>query len=224
MKRLNQPSLLADYVRKCRMQQVFSFDVSSIVELFSFWRGEFLVEIGVPSEYIYFLTSGEILVYTYTVSERLHSRDYYHGLSPVIGEVSILWGKPPSSTVQSLTKGTCVGISVSQHGAKLLNDNCFLRYVCQTMSERLYTSGFMTSLDPVEVRLAAFIIANSNNDLFSFKLSTCADLLDTSYRHLFRVISKLSSVGILKKAENGYQILNNDALLQLSQGKLELNM
>ena len=92
------------------------------------------------------------------------------------------------------------------------------------MSERLYTSGFMTSLDPVEVRLAAFIIANSNNDLFSFKLSTCADLLDTSYRHLFRVISKLSSVGILKKAENGYQILNNDALLQLSQGKLELDM
>lgn len=224
MKLLHRPSLLLEHIQKCNMQTVFSFDVSSIADLFSFRRGEFLVELDTPSDYIYFLTSGEILVYTYTVSEKLHSQDYYCGISPVIGEVSILWGNPPNSTVQALTSGTCVGISVKKHGKILLNDNRFLRYVCQTMSERLCSSGFITSLDPVEVRFAAFLMANNTDGLFSFKLSTCADLLDTSYRHLFRVINKLISIGILRKTENGYQILDKDVLLQLSRGKLELSM
>ena len=224
MKKIHQPALLLEHIHRCHMQDVFSFDISNIAALFSFQKGEFLVEMGVPSEYLYFLTSGEIQTYTYTVSEKLHNQDYYQSIAPVIGEASVLWGKPPISTVQALTSGTCVGISVKRHGDELLNDNQFLRYVCQTLSERLHTSNFITSLDPVEVRLASFIIINSKDSIFSFKLATCATLLDTSYRHLFRVINKLCAAGILTRSENGYKILEYDALVQLSRGKLQLDL
>ena len=223
MEKIQQTTLLMEHIKKSHMQDVFSFDVSTIAELFSFQPQEFLIEVGHNSDYLYFLTSGEIMVCTYTISEKFHSQCYYHGLAPILGEASILWGKTPISAVQALTKGTCVGISVKKHGEQLLNDNHFLRYVCQILSERLHSSNFITSLDPVEVRFASFLITNSQDNVFSFKISTCAELLDTSYRHLFRVINKLCAANILQKTKKGYLILDRQALDQLSQGKLEID-
>ena len=66
-------------------------------------------------------------------------------------------------------------------------------------------------------------ITNSQDNVFSFKISTCAELLDTSYRHLFRVINKLCAANILQKTKKGYLILDRQALDQLSQGKLEID-
>ena len=126
MEKIQQTTLLMEHIKKSHMQDVFSFDVSTIAELFSFQPQEFLIEVGHNSDYLYFLTSGEIMVCTYTISEKFHSQCYYHGLAPILGEASILWGKTPISTVQALTKGTCVGISVKKHGEQLLNDNHFL--------------------------------------------------------------------------------------------------
>lgn len=223
MKQINKPSLLQEYIRQYHIQDIFSFDISGVVKLFSFQRGEFLLELGVPSEYLYFLTSGNIQIYTYTVSEKMYIKDYYKGSAPVVGEAAVLWGNLPTSTVQALTDGTCVGISVKQYREELLNDNVFLRYVCQTLSERLRSSNHITPMDPVEVRFGAFLISNSENGIFSFNLSTCATLLNTSYRHLFRVINKLCDVGILKRVDNGYQILDEAALVQLANGKAMLD-
>lgn len=106
MEKIQQTTLLMEHIKKSHMQDVFSFDVSTIAELFSFQPQEFLIEVGHNSDYLYFLTSGEIMVCTYTISEKFHSQCYYHGLAPILGEASILWGKTPISTVQALTKGT----------------------------------------------------------------------------------------------------------------------
>lgn len=144
MRQINQKSLLLEYIRQYHIQDRFSFDISGIARLFSFQRGEFLLELGVPSEYLYFLTSGDIQIYTYTVSEKLYIQDYYKGSAPVVGEAAVLWGNLPTSTVQALTDGTCIGISVKHYREKLLNDNVFLRYACQTLSERLRASNHIT--------------------------------------------------------------------------------
>ena len=135
MEKIHQPAILMEHIEKSHMQDVFSFDVSTIAELFSFQSQEFLIEVGHNSDYLYFLTSGDIMVCTYTVSEKFHSQCYYHGLAPILGEASILWGKTPISTVQALTKGTCVGISVKKHGEQLLNDNLFLKPFCVAICE-----------------------------------------------------------------------------------------
>lgn len=222
MKQINQPSLLLDYIQQYHIQDIFSCDVSNMAQLFSFQRGEFLMELGVPSEYLYFVTSGNIKIYTYTISEKLYIRDFYKGNAPVVGEAGILWGNLPTCAVQALTDGTCIGISAKQHREELLNDNLFLRYVGQTLSARLQASSRITPMDPVEVRFGAFLMANSENGIFSFNLSTCAVLLNTSYRHLFRVINKLCDIGILKRIDAGYQILNEAALIQLANGKATL--
>lgn len=223
MKLIRSKAQLAEHIQRCHIQDAFSFDVSEIAELFSFHRGEFLIEAGLPGDYLYFLTSGKLQVYTYTISEKTHYQNYYQNIAPILGEVNVLWGNPASSSVQALTNGTCIGISAVRFRDRILDDNCFLRYICQTMAERLQTSGQNTALDPVEVRLAAFILANQEDGLFSFKLSTCANLLDTSYRHLFRVINKLCADQTLEKTDAGYQIIQPNRLKLLSKGKLQFD-
>ena len=76
MEKIQQTTLLMEHIKKSHMQDVFSFDVSTIAELFSFQPQEFLIEVGHNSDYLYFLTSGEIMVCTYTISEKFHSQCY----------------------------------------------------------------------------------------------------------------------------------------------------
>ena len=218
----NSPEVLKMHLQRCHIQDIFSSDVSGIAELFSFRKGEFLIEAEQTGEYILFLTSGKVRVYTYTISEKTHHLNFYQNIAPVFGEVNVLWGKPAASSVQALSDGTCIGISVVRFREKLLNDNLFLRYICETMAERLNNEGSVTNLDPVEVRFASFILSNQENSVFSFKLSVCADLLDTSYRHLFRVINRMCEEGILLKEDKGYRIIGEEQLKLISTGKQQL--
>ena len=107
MEKIQQTTLLMEHIKKSHMQDVFSFDVSTIAELFSFQPQEFLIEVGHNSDYLYFLTSGEIMVCTYTISEKFHSQCYYHGLAPILGEASILWGKPDQHGPGSYKRNLC---------------------------------------------------------------------------------------------------------------------
>ena len=56
MEKIQQTTLLMEHIKKSHMQDVFSFDVSTIAELFSFQPQEFLIEVGHNSDYLYFLT------------------------------------------------------------------------------------------------------------------------------------------------------------------------
>ena len=53
MEKIQQTTLLMEHIKKSHMQDVFSFDVSTIAELFSFQPQEFLIEVGHNSDYIF---------------------------------------------------------------------------------------------------------------------------------------------------------------------------
>ena len=72
-----------------------------------------------------------------------------------------------------------------------------------------------TSLtEPVETRLARFILDNSINNRFSFQLTTCAAILNVSYRHLLRTINSFKKDGLLEK-EKSYYIVQDKQQLEI---------
>ena len=103
---------------------------------------------------------------------------------------------------------------------QLLEDVKFLRFVTYWMAQHVRENAFRHN--PLEVRTAKFILQVAQGDIFRFNLSQCADILETSYRHLLRVIKQMCTVGLLERKGNGYRILNREELTRLSQGQIHL--
>ena len=56
--------------------------------------------------------------------------------------------------------------------------------------------------------------------IFTFQLTNCADILNTSYRHLLRMLKCFCAMGVLKKARNCYVIMDGTRLGEIANGTL----
>lgn len=218
MKKVSDDTLLKKYIDTFDLQSYLDNDLFPISNLFSFDKNEHLIRLETPSDYLYFLVEGTVRVYSYSSDTQniVISRS-----QPVaiLGEASSLWNLLPKGNVKAETNCLCVGISLKQHRDLIQNDVRFLQNICQILSYRL-NSGITlaTSLtEPVETRLARFILENSVDHRFSFQLTTCAAILNVSYRHLLRTINNFKAEGIIEKEKNYYKITDKKALNLLSE-------
>ena len=219
--------ILADSDRKARLIEAYgladymTLDIYKISDLVSFERNEYLVTAGVPSPYLYFILSGKTICFSHTSSEK-NNCVFFSQRQTLVGEASSLFGKPPAFNVKALSDTLCIAISLSRYRGDLLNDLTFVRNVCQLLASKINNEGrySTTLLDPLEVRLAQFILLNSNGRLFTLQLTDCADALNTSYRHLLRIMKQLCALNILSKEHNCYYIQDRDALERVSSGEL----
>ena len=214
MKKKASAQLINEYIEKYQLQQYMDTKLSDIAELHTFQRDDYLIHAEESSDYLYFLVIGKVTCFTCTGSERDHQS------VTILGEAASLWGKPPLANVKALCDCVCVAVSLRLHRQTLLNDLRFLQHVCYTLACRMNNEGQICALvEPLEMRLAKFILQYSTNDIFAFQLNDCADILNTSYRHLLRVLKKFCSDQILSKTRNGYLITDRKLLMQ-SAGEL----
>lgn len=219
MEKITHREKLTKYVQNADLQHVLDDEILAVAELVRFKKDEYLIREGVLSDYLYFLVKGEIKVFSYTVSDKVLCKGYFH-TAQVLGEAATLWQKPAGSSVQALTECLCISINLIKHRDSLLNSVSFLQYTCKTLSTRLNHNFCPSLLDPFEIRLADFILQHSPENIFSFSLTECAVILVTSYRHLLRVIKSFCESDILKKRKSDYIILDKDRLFKISQGAI----
>jgi CRP/FNR family putative post-exponential-phase nitrogen-starvation transcriptional regulator len=218
LKSINDDQLLKKLLKETRISGIFSLDISEIVELFLFKEGEYLIHQGEYSEYLYFLASGRVKVFSTNLSGNIVPFGYYQRFR-VIGEVSLLWGKKPDTSVQAVEKCYCFGINLEKHRHILLNDNSFLRYICKllcsivkTLDNNMAVLMFM----PLETRLASFILQNTEDGIFQSSLLECSELIATSYRHLLRMMKDFCDRGMLKKEKQKYLVVDEKKLREIA--------
>ena len=76
-------------------------------------------------------------------------------------------------------------------------------------------------LYPLENRLASYILATvqdseENYLRFTGNLTEVSELLGTSYRHLLRTLSNLTSKGAIRKRSNYYEVIEIEILKDLA--------
>lgn len=214
--------LLNKYINNTGISKLFSQDMSNLLELFSLNKGDFLINEGECSDYLYFLVSGKLKVFSHSTSGKIMSLNLFNSFE-IIGETGSLWNNPPTASVQANSKAYCIGISM-KHRDILLNDVIFLRYICKNLGERLSYMNNTTCInlyEPLENRLASFILKTEENGVFSYNLTECAELLCASYRHLLRVINLFCSTNKLIKEGKSYKILDRDYLESISHYSLD---
>ena len=210
-------SLLDKYVNNTGISKLFSQDITNLLELFSLNKGDFLISEGECSDYLYFLVSGKLKVFSHSTSGKIMSLTLFNSFE-IIGETCSLWNKPPTASVQAASKAYCIGISMKYRDL-LLNDIIFLRYICQNLGERLSYMNNTTCInlyESLESRLASFILKTEKDGVFSYNLTECAELLCTSYRHLLRIINLFCSTNKLAKNGKCYEIIDRDYLEKIS--------
>lgn len=212
MKKISSRELINHYINEFHLQQYMDTPLAEIAELLVFDRDEYLIRVTEVSRYFYFLISGRVMCFSYANSERFGCVGY---LQPVamLGESASLWNELPTANVKALSECTCIAISFQLYRPVLMKDLCFLQSVCQVQASRLKKDGLVYALiEPLDTRLAKFILQNSHEDLFTFKLNDCAEILNTSYRHLLRTLKKFCEEKALEKIRLGYRIADRKLL------------
>lgn len=221
MRQIHDPAQVRRAIEAYGLETLFSQDLAAMGELYQFEKKEYLMCQGAIAARLYLLLSGSVKVFQYTVSGKTHCQQYFNSLE-ILGETDALWGIPCVGNVVALTDCLCLGISLERYGAALRSDLTFLRHVAQVLARRLAAKSEHTLLEPLELRLAAFMLRVRRGDRFELSMQETAKMLDSSYRHLQRVIYAMCRMHLLAKTDYGYQILNLEALEALARGQWTL--
>ncbi|MCL2218035.1 MAG: Crp/Fnr family transcriptional regulator, partial [Defluviitaleaceae bacterium] len=109
----------------------------------------------------------------------------------------------------------CIALPLSIYAGELRSNNTFVNYVAKELAEKLtqrVINGAITTLQPLEARLCAYITQTSEDGLFRETLTEVAGVVGASYRHLLRCLDNLCRKGILQKELSGYRVINRKAL------------
>ena len=210
---------LKKLVEQYGLHQYVTKDLLEIGEIHLFSAGEYIAKEGKKTPYFYFLVRGESISYSYSCTGKIHCESYMSGFG-ILGQAAALWDQPAFNDILALTECVCVCIRTEQYREQLLEDNRFLRFITYWMAQHVRENA--QRHNPLEVRMARFILKVEKGGVFQFNLSQCADILETSYRHLLRVLKQMCEAELLQRRGNGYRILDRCGMEELSCGKLHL--
>ena len=183
--------------------------------LLSFLPDEFISHAGDPIDCIYFVVSGKAKVFL-TLSSGKQLLLAYFVSRGIIGDIELMTERPTNyTTIQAVTATQCIALPLEFYAPVLKSNIIFVNYIARELAEKLVQrviNGAITTLQPVETRICAYISQTAINGVFREPLTDAATTVGASYRHLLRSLDKLCSDGILRKEPFGFQILDMEQL------------
>ncbi len=159
MIKLNDQEKLMEYVRRYKMNNIFTEDMTPYMELLSYRKNEFMVKEGEEIPYLLFLTEGKAKVFTSLSNGKSLLLCFYQGFK-VLGDMEAVDNVKAVTNVQAIADTYCVGIAYRNVRRFLLEDAKFLRYVCSSLGGKLNRCSKNSSINllyPLENRLASYI-------------------------------------------------------------------
>ena len=80
--------LLDKYINNTGISKLFSQDINNYLELFSLNKGDFLINEGECSNYLYFLVSGKLKVFSHSTSGKIMSITHFNSFE-IIGKPAV---------------------------------------------------------------------------------------------------------------------------------------
>ena len=223
MIKVNNEKLKEKYINKYDLNNIFSNDMKEYMELILFEKNQYICRENEKIEYIFFFVKGKAKVYTVLQNGKSLLLSFYYPFM-VLGDLEIVSLSRASTNVQVLEDSYCIALPFYKVRNILLEDPKYLRFTCASLGEKLKQSsknGSINLLYPLENRLASYILATvqeSEEDHLRFtgNLTEISELLGTSYRHLLRTLSNLTSKGAIRKRSNYYEVIEIEILKDLA--------
>ncbi|MCC3870043.1 cyclic nucleotide-binding domain-containing protein [Terrisporobacter mayombei] len=223
MKKIEDLFIIENYYNELNMQKIFIDDMKSDMRLLKFEKHEYLIREDEDLEYLLFFIQGKAKVFKTLPNGRSLLLAFYKPFR-VIGDIEIIKNQSATGTVLALSTCYCLAIPMEKARLKLIKDNKFLKFTCESLAEKLAAVSMNSSINllyPLENRLASYINESLTygDDLyidFDENLNNIAELLGSSYRHLLRTFNTLCKKGVLKREDGKYKIINKALLKDLA--------
>ena len=207
MLQIKDPELLRARVQRHNLQDFFTINLEECASIVTYEPGEIISHAGEVDPTLMILVEGECIAYDMNKTGKMHCEKHYIGIH-FLGLVSSIWNKPTINDIKALTRCMFIRISCIE---ELHKDVKFLNSAVLYLADHIRkNSGHFERLP---TRLANFILETQEDGVFSYNMSLCADILETSTRHLQRTLREFCDQGILRHESRGvYTILDMDRL------------
>lgn len=226
MIKIEDAKLIQSYINKYSMDDLFSINMQSYMELTFYKKGEYMIKDSERMSRLMFIVNGKAKAFTTLSNGKSLLLRIYQEFE-VLGDLEILDYKDEPTNVQAITDIYCIEISYEHAKMYLIEDAKFLRFICGSLGTKLKQCSKNSSINllySLENRLASYIYttgevtkdSEKERIIFDENLTHTAELLGTSYRHLLRTLTDLCKKGILKREKSYYLVIDVKALAQLS--------
>jgi len=216
MLKIHNKKAMEEYVLKYNINDIFTEDMRPFMELLLFKKGEYICRDNEKLNYLFFFVDGKAKVYSTLSNGKSLLLCFYQGFK-VLGDLEMINSEPASTNVQVIEDTYCIGISTEKVKTYLLDDAKFLRYICNSLGEKLNRCSKNSSINllyPLENRLASYILATGED--LDESLTEISELLGTSYRHLLRTLNNMCQEGLIKRNDTGFEIIDKKVLTKLA--------
>lgn len=200
MKRIFDPALLDFYLQKHEIPSLF--DTPDLAfSLYQFKKGERLDTLN-PEEYLSFLVDGSIEISANRVDGTSYPIGYLDGFT-CIGDMEFCGKRDDTHQIEARTTALCIVLPLASTKELLLNDNRFLRYLLNSVTEKLMLySSSQSNFSTLEESFLSYLSERCPDQTFS-GVEKMAMQLHCSRRQLQRVLKKLLEEGQLVKLSKG---------------------
>ncbi|HDR7659921.1 MULTISPECIES: Crp/Fnr family transcriptional regulator [Bacillus] len=214
----NRSDLIIHYLKTNKMLEIFSEIDTAYFQVNHFEKGKFICNIDDAMDRLYFVVKGKVKVYTITPEGKKLILRFINPLA-VVGDIEFIQNSKAHNVVEACSDVIAISISHAVIRNKLLHDPIFMNFLLENIANTLKISTRFTALNllyPVEVRVASYLLSISTDsngnmnkkDLDATSISSIADFIGVSYRHVIRVLQKFYKEKLIEK-RNGVIVIKD---------------
>ncbi|HDR7355300.1 MULTISPECIES: Crp/Fnr family transcriptional regulator [Bacillus cereus group] len=214
----NKSDLIIHYLKTNKMLEIFSEIDTAYFQVNHFDKGKFICNIDDAMDRLYFVVKGKVKVYTITPEGKKLILRFINPLA-VVGDIEFIQNSKAHNVVEACSDVIAISISHAVIRNKLLHDPIFMNFLLENIANTLKISTRFTALNllyPVEVRVASYLLSISTDsngnmykkDLDATSISSIADFIGVSYRHVIRVLQKFYKEKLIEK-RNGVIVIKD---------------
>ncbi|EJS67476.1 Crp/Fnr family transcriptional regulator [Bacillus sp. N5-665] len=214
----NRSDLIIHYLKTNKMLEIFSEIDTAYFQVNHFEKGKFICNIDDAMDRLYFVVKGKVKVYTITQEGKKLILRFINPLA-VVGDIEFIQNSKAHNVVEACSDVIAISISHAVIRNKLLHDPIFMNFLLENIANTLKISTRFTALNllyPVEVRVASYLLSISTDsngnmnkkDLDATSISSIADFIGVSYRHVIRVLQKFYKEKLIEK-RNGVIVIKD---------------
>ncbi|PEM53898.1 hypothetical protein CN611_17630 [Bacillus wiedmannii] len=218
MKMENRSDLIIHYLKTNKMLEIFSEIDAAYFQVNHFEKGELICNIDDAMARLYFVVKGKVKVYTITPEGKKLILRFINPLA-VVGDIEFIQNSKAHNVVEACSDVIAISISHAVIRNKLLHDPIFMNFLLENIANTLKISTRFTALNllyPVEVRVASYLLSISTDsngnmykkDLDATSISSIADFIGVSYRHVIRLLQKFYKEKLIEK-RNGVIVIKD---------------
>ncbi len=216
MKVENRSELIMHYLKTYKLLEFFSEIDIDYLQVNHFKKGTLICDKDEEIHRLYFVVKGKVKVYTITPEGKKLILRFINPLA-VVGDIELIQKSKTHNVVEACSDVITISISNAVIRNKLIQDPMFMNFLLENIANTLKISTRFTALNllyPVEVRVASYLLSISTDsngnmykeDLDATSVSSIADFIGVSYRHVIRVLQKFYNEKLIEKS-NGVIII-----------------